>query len=226
MHFPSNPPPNTVSNQPQKQPTPAPAPTATTGWKTYTNTQYGFSLQYPADKVRAVEASANSNNEVAYFGLTSHEAYANGWLNEITVSIFAGDCSGYETKGSGYEFIKKIQLGTETFDQANVSVDYNGMNSSGSYVFAYCLAKNGTVYEIRDRTGGSNSTIVQVLHTFKLITASNGSIPVPGMSKYTDSDFGIMVSGPLNHSRRFEKQNKMVEITSTDLIYGLYSGHE
>ncbi|MBI5469931.1 hypothetical protein HY968_01225 [Candidatus Kaiserbacteria bacterium] len=172
-------------------------------WKTYTNEKYGFSLQYPADKIRVIEASDNSNNEVVYLGLTSHEAYANAWLNEITVSVnISKDCSGYETHGSGYEFIKKVQVGTEIFDQTNVSVDYNSMNSRGWYVLAYCLAKNGTVYEIRDRSGGGDSTIEQVLHTFKLIPTSNGNISVLGMSKYTDHDFGFSFWYPSGWSVR------------------------
>lgn len=173
-------------------PSPNPAANETAGWKTYTNTQYGFSLQYPSDKVRVIEANNNSNNEIVYFGLTSHEVYHNPWLNELTVSVnTAKDCSGYEKHDSGYEFIKHVQLGTEVFAQTDVSIDYHGMNSRGSYVLAYCLKKNGTMYEIRDRSGGKDPTVQQVLQTFKLVPASNNSISVPGMTKYTDSDFGF-----------------------------------
>lgn len=177
--------------------------TETFGWKTYTNTQYGFSLNYPGDLKVEENSSERATNSV--FTVKIYDANYKAPEGTVGQQVRAEQKSVIinilENSDENLDSIKKIiALGepkdkTSLWSEKVITVDgknatfyalwsglvgphYEGYLSNGKYIF--------------DLTSFQGDLLGQILSTFKF-TPSNApaSISVPGMSKYTDAEFGF-----------------------------------
>jgi len=108
------------------------------GWKTYTNTQYGFEIQYPV--VGGVSDNGNGNFSI---GLHSNSAPEPGLNIDIVKSnAFNGNCN--------YNFTGKtvfVKINNINFIKSDVSGVYSG-NQTRDYADEYCATNNGFTYRL------------------------------------------------------------------------------
>lgn len=146
----------------------------TSNWKTYTGTQYGFSLQYPTGtQISDVDISGGRNiifttsQGTVMVGVVT-QAWNNGVLSSPpNCEDTASGADRTNTNINGVNFL--------TF---SMSKEMSGMNSPTSAT-EYCAIRNGTAYKLITRVGymqGSsnglgldkNPTLNQMLASFKL----------------------------------------------------------
>lgn len=148
------------------------------GTQTYTNFQYGFSIQIP-DSAKVSEFQSFNYTDAAITG------------TDWTLSIIPGASTG---KGSDYSNCKEDSANIVLAGKSAVRRETDCPNGVLIYIFFNEYPTSwASDNEIRVFTSHEKLPFVeQILSTFKF-TASQGSpvVSVPGMEKYTDADFGF-----------------------------------
>lgn len=149
-------------------------PGATISWKTYTSTQYGFSIQYPTG-TQITDVDISGGRSIFFTtsqGTVIVQVVTQAWNNGVLSSPpncndTASGTDRTNTNINGINFI--------TF---NMSKEMSGMNSPASAT-EYCAIKNGTAYKLITKVGyapGSsnglgldkNSTLNQMVASFRM----------------------------------------------------------
>ncbi|MEI7463402.1 MAG: Ser-Thr-rich GPI-anchored membrane family protein [Candidatus Taylorbacteria bacterium] len=143
-------------------------------WQTYSNPQYGFSIQYPSNtQVNDTDISGGRNiSFTTSQGIVMVEVVTQAWNNGTLSSPpncndTAGGQDRTNTSINGINFL--------TF---SMSKEMSGMNSNVSAT-EYCAIQNGTAYKVITRvnyTAGTsnglgldkNATLNQMISTFKI----------------------------------------------------------
>ncbi|HLB66521.1 MAG TPA: hypothetical protein VJJ78_02930 [Candidatus Saccharimonadales bacterium] len=128
---------------------PTPAPSATTDWKTYTSSKYGYSVQYPSIWTSKVNSDQGLQSEVAIQGsegsITIYENFDFG----------GGLCSSVGT-------LTQVSTAAGSFMGC---VTTSGLTVSGDSSF---LSNNNNQYFLKATwTTSSKQKVLQALSTFK-----------------------------------------------------------
>ena len=193
--------------------------TPATGMKTYTNAQYGFSVQYPNN----APLNVKENPPVLLYGaapLISFEIPANpNGSGSATVAIAASakasdieNCMAPTPKEDvmpgGAVASKSVTINNIAFVESG-----DGSSGLGSYYEhdIYQTLHNNVCYEIyisKTRpsidpgASAGDSEIAAfvdpILHSFQFASTESSAVAVSGMQKYTDTDFGFSFWYPSN----------------------------
>ena len=150
---------------------------ATEGWKTYTNTQYGFSIQYPGDtQITNISDNDPLSNEPILINVLLKPAGAKG---SFMINVRNKNDGCYDTAlGSNPEF---PSINSTKF----VEWDISKYLSTGTGLFGigreYCAARDGltyglvakTEYSANDKIPSIEPIFNQILSTFKFTTPTN-----------------------------------------------------
>lgn len=143
---------NSVVTSQTPQPTPSPTPDAIANWRTYTNTQYKFTLSYPEDWESQVPEVSTNNFRLDF--LKFDQDY-NGFerpnitliinndnINNIRSSLF----KEYNSKGT----IQDIGLlSGDLYQGTGKSKDFSGKNTFQKFRADYLISKNNLNYWFR-----------------------------------------------------------------------------
>jgi hypothetical protein len=171
--------------------------------KTYTNSQYGFSVQYPATVTfnpdcAEGEPVCRGNPLVVFYenDAQSGSKFSDGYVvvnASKTPSVVNSCLTAGADFGSSVKTINGVQ-----FTVFNGPPDA-GMGRYTDY-HAYNTLRDGTCYSIavdkryfsvaQPKTSQAEKDLDGILQSFTF-TQSSSAISVTGMSKYTDSDFGF-----------------------------------
>jgi len=141
----------------------------TAGWKTYTNTQYGFQIQYPNGTLVNEE---NINDGISVSFITSNGKMVIETEKNVLGGTYTPACN---TSAGGKSFYKTIN--GINFTAIDISRLLSGSVSTSAT--EYCVLQNGTGYKLIPQIPYGNSdaridvnndaTLNQMLSTFKFI---------------------------------------------------------
>lgn len=147
--------------------------TSTADWKTYANSEYGFSFKYPKDWVETLTDEPADTNLAFKVTLQSPTATAQGQgsKNNIYLAIFNGDSSPLadwltnhykkaDTELENYTVGKQITLG-----QINGYLSDTGC--CGANNIAYVVKKNSLIYALGSTYAEAEKTISEIYQTFQ-----------------------------------------------------------
>lgn len=151
----------------------APIADETAVWKTYTSSQYGFSIQHPKDSlINDVDISGGRNISFSVSqGTVMVEVVTAAWHNGVLTT--PANCNDFDSS----IVTSRATINGIDFLKGDVSRDFSGMNSATSAT-EYCTMQNGTAYKIIPRmpiVSGSNlsdvntnSVLSQIVKSFTL----------------------------------------------------------
>ena len=120
----------------------------TATWKTYTNAQYGFSIQYPSVGDIFDKGKDTYGIETILVGMQSNSADVQRSLKiDIQKAKTADDCSENFVRNFGLDF-KDFSLSGVTFLKADLSSLYNKGKGGSVYLDEYCTVYKNTVYRL------------------------------------------------------------------------------
>ncbi|MGB8815695.1 MAG: hypothetical protein WCC74_00430 [Minisyncoccia bacterium] len=108
-------------------------------WKTYTNTQYGFSIQYQND-AQVTNTNRNEGKEFSFYFPSKKGLLVDiGTQDTFRATPTQDQCD----KKNGVQ----VNINGVSFYSGDVSMEYSGM-SAGNYATQYCTIKNGVHYKL------------------------------------------------------------------------------
>src|SRR5581483_4124057 len=186
------------------------------GWHTYTNTQLGFSLMYPADLVQS------SEGDLVHFSTPGQQGYST-----VTLSTYAGttvdDSTGKwgtyklrydapthtwiatnanERDGSPYDTEAKPIMQTAS----GLQVFSGGIRTHGFGLYDYIVALSpnkfilisGREPEDYSITGTSQDPVIQMIQTIEPIAPKPMTNWDGSWKTYTNNDYGFSIQYPSN----------------------------
>ena len=173
-----------VANEvaPTFTPRPSALPDPTAGWKTYTDTQYGFEFKYPADWIQEQNSIYSPEAPKGIYGV-GDKITVESFVNNSQLSIDA-----WRTKNIGDVIIKDNGPVPIAGAVAHQYIDGGMVNYIDTYI-----AKGSTVVKL----GVSESTKYltnynQILSTFKFTDSADTST----WNTYTNTEYGIELKYP------------------------------
>jgi hypothetical protein len=140
-------------------PTFTPRTDVTAGWKTYTNTQYGFEFKYPADATTREEKFTSCKN-AAKECLRTFLTLSNGQVIEYQFSTFQG----------GRDFINAGDIKKEKIIIDNKEYEFW---SDNQFVNIFSLSASNLVVSSYNDSGKIDTNILkEILSTFKFTDSS------------------------------------------------------
>lgn len=147
---------------------------STADWKTYTNSEYGFSFKYPKDWI--IEEGASTNDPRRIASVKSNEPNKNKvWPGETTIYYYDQMIINKETESTVSDWIKARLAGGYTDNSKIVTI--NGAEyteivpGSDPEYLAELKVNNGTLFSIIFDWAGGRSEITktqeQILSTFQ-----------------------------------------------------------
>ncbi|RJQ37279.1 hypothetical protein C4559_03860 [Candidatus Microgenomates bacterium] len=181
--------------------TPTPTPNPTANWKTYMNTKYGYTIQYPLD-VQVNENTIKNNVEFKKIEESDNNQINKGYVVSVTyIPIVNLD-----------NYVKEQYKNSKTACNSTAVVSnvldttFTGINAK-QYSVKNCLSSgnNTQLYLIKDKflisisrnelgdleSQNSNAVFTdQILSTFKFISASDSAVPDSSTSAKTATNSG------------------------------------
>ncbi|MDO8604009.1 MAG: hypothetical protein Q7K40_01185, partial [bacterium] len=154
----------------------------TADWKTYTSTTKGYSISYPADAKIDTSNLSCVRIDTGEFGSVYINAGSQNPCGEPT-GIGLGN-----TKISENVTIGGKQYPASGFRADDNSNSFLSFSLSGKIMITYGVSHSGTLTNTEYQTAIDSAK--KIVSTMKLLT-TNTSTSVPGMSQYTDTDFGF-----------------------------------
>jgi hypothetical protein len=151
----------------------------TAGWKTYTNSGHGFSIKYPTDWEYQEYSEPQNAEGTTFFETSKKSSYTNKtWTTDVdypgeiailvtregTAANVVSKLKSYETgSGGSYncQFADK-EIAGKTGKTAVCSTD------SGK-IWYYLVDNNGSVFSLMTKTETNNSTLNNIVSTFKFL---------------------------------------------------------
>lgn len=141
----------------------------TTGWKTYTNTEYGFEIKYPANNWGLLVDTPTPNGRLLYEMQISAVAESDDFAGSVQLYIQSGNVDSWLSNKATHtrETVYINGLRAEKF--------YFGRDPKTDNSRTYVFEKNNLVYVINtalvidNKYGISENDISQILSTFKFI---------------------------------------------------------
>ena len=149
-------------------PAPTSSPDLTAGWKTYTNTKYGFSLKYPSDWSEKIIEENQSLNLL----LIAENKKVQMWVSKVDMGAH------------GMEGATKIKSETYLLDGKEAKKDTWEIGNNEMYQGTGIL-NNGLVYSLeftylKNEQIDSEKTFSQILSAFKFLSLEPSAQPVFG----------------------------------------------
>lgn len=182
---------------------PVPAPPASSGIQTYVNAQYGFSIDFAKD-----DPPKTVNYGSLHPFATDPVVYSGYWIT-VNVSDKQSDIANCTVPGKIHNDIDYANKLDKTYSKNINGIDFavSDWNSGDSYERNYTTVRNGKCFDIQIITVPSCSLcnsgrpslesykpqldkMDKIAQTFRF-TDTASTVSVPGMSKYTDADFGF-----------------------------------
>jgi len=161
-------------------PTPHPSPeasegTATAGWQTYRNEEYGFEFKYPGDWEKLEE-----KNNIFYLGLSTKEKDRGIYpINSLGIQVSLEDFNSLEEWIESFRkdvtILKKERVMFKNYDGLAISELETIGGCSGEYII---ILVNKKIFQFPDSTCEKDTLIDQILSTFKF----NEPIPADWIS--------------------------------------------
>jgi len=173
-------------------------------WKTYTNTQYGFSFNYPSDWI------LHSNSNGASVLTKQHEVHNIGSLNGSTIDFSVSACNLSDKGCSDFKNDLDMQINANSNGGKNdLTFTIDGVTGSqwviGADQYAYngVLVRNGVLYDFGSTPEEytmkypniADKQVKAIFDSFKFITPADQTA---GWKTYTNTQYGYQIEYPKN----------------------------
>lgn len=185
----------------------------TAGWKTYTNTQYGYQVSYPAEagieEAAGYAMSYKNINPEACVKISYKEGYV-----YIATPDNQEVCGGVTGLGIGdTEFQDTAKIGDESYNMSGWKLLGTGeylstILSNGTKITYGVWLQNGEKID-GDEYQNIQDVIKMILSTFKFITPIDETA---GWKTYTNNEYGFEIKYPENYFQNIDTKQKVNEL--------------